>query len=60
MHFCVRVRAYACVCVCVCVYTHVLMGRRGHPAAALTSWMMLETLSQLACLMFSPPSTRPS
>lgn len=27
---------------------------------SLTSWMMLETLSQLACLMLSPPSTSPS
>lgn len=30
------------------------------PGVILTSWMMLETLSQLACLMLSPPSTSPS
>lgn len=38
-------------------------GGFGGPTAVpviLTSWMMLETLSQLACLMLSPPSTSPS
>lgn len=41
------VRAHAC-------------SRAGRDHRGLTSWMMLETLSQLAGLMFSPPSTRPS
>lgn len=49
---------FLCVCMHVCI--HTLTGTKGRPTAGLTSWMMLETLSQLACLMFSPPSTRPS
>lgn len=62
------VRARACVCVHARLFLHLrfspCMHERAHmqegPAAGLTSWMMLETLSQLAGLMFSPPSTRPS
>lgn len=36
------------------------VGRPRRSLAMLTSWMMLETLSQVACLMLSPPSTNPS
>lgn len=58
----------ACTCVSVCLHmsgplclwvcTLMLTDTKG--SHRLTSWMMLETLSQLAGLMFSPPSTRPS
>lgn len=54
---CVCVDAYVCACVHVPVRALTAVSAAG---TGLTSWMMLETLSQLAGLMFSPPSTRPS
>lgn len=58
VRFCAQsVCVCASVCLCLCART-CAHGGEGSPG--LTSWMMLETLSQLAGLMFSPPSTRPS